>query len=84
MPNIIVSLEDGFIQNISLETRELQHSPLTADGFAFVPEVPCAFTLLLTELKRHAQEGRTVPLSAFDQYMALSNRPLPISIFRPY
>ena len=84
MPNIIISLNDGFVQNASLPTMSLQFSPLTANAFAYVPEKPRAFTFLVTELRRHAREGRSVPLYAFDRYMVSSGGPLPPSKFRPY
>jgi hypothetical protein len=91
MPNIIISLNDGFVQN-GLTSHvpsqpvaiSLQHSPLTANAFAFVPEKPRAFTFLVNELRRHAQEGRSVPLYAFDRYMASSGGDLPQSQIRPY
>jgi hypothetical protein len=84
LPNIIISLNDGFVQNVSINTMSLQSSSLTADAFAFVPEKPRAFTFLVTELERHAREGRSVPLYAFDRYMTSSAGALPQSLFRPY
>jgi len=84
MPNIIISLNDGFVQHCVLPTRSLQPSPLTANAFAFIPEKPRAFTFLVNELRRHAMEGRSVPLYAFDRYMSSSAGPLPESRFRPY
>jgi len=84
MPNIITSLNDGFVQNISTPTMALQHSPLTADAFAFVPEKPRALAYLVNALRQHAREGRSVPLCAFDRYMAASGGVLPQSRIRPY
>ena len=84
MPNLIVSLNDGFVQNALFPELALQFSPLTANAFAFVPEKPRAFAYLVNELRLHAREGRSVPLSAFDRYMAASGGTLPASRFRPY
>ena len=84
LPHIIVSLDDGFIQNCSLPDISLQQSSLTANAVAFVPERPRAFTFLVNELRRHAREGRTVPLYAFDRYMMMSAEPLPQAQIRRF
>jgi hypothetical protein len=84
MPNIVVSLNDGFVQNISTLSKLLQPSPLTADAFAFVPEKTKAFTFLVHALRQHAREGRSVPLRAFDRYMASITEPLPDCRIRSY
>jgi len=84
MPNIIISLNDGFIQNASLPAMSLQSSPMTANAFAFVPDKPRAFTFLVNELRRHAREGRSVPLYSFDRYMSSIGGALPPSRFRPH
>lgn len=85
LPNIIVSLNDGFIQNFSMHENKLNRSPIESDAIAFVPEVPRAFTVLVHELKTHARDGRTVPVAAFDRYMASMQAPLPpvSAIFYP-
>lgn len=84
MPNFILSLEQGFAQHVSLPALSLQNSPMTANGFAFVPDKARGFTFLVHELRRHAREGRSVPLYALDRYMASLTGKLPESLFRPY
>lgn len=64
LPNIIVSLDNGFVQPISLPARVLQPSPILANGVAFVPDRQRAFTFLVHALRQHAREGRSVPLHA--------------------
>ena len=84
MPNIIVSLSDGFVQTMSLPSNCLQPSPLTANAFAFVPEKRRAFAFLVHALRQHAREGRTSPLYAFDRYMEPMAEPLPECRIRPF
>ncbi|MGZ9722738.1 DUF6602 domain-containing protein [Rhizobium miluonense] len=84
LPNLIVSLNDGFILNCESSSLKLQSSPLTANSVAFCPDKARAFTMLVRELKLHAREGRTVPVSAFDRYLDIGSAPLPESIIKPY
>lgn len=76
LPNIIVSLDNGFMQGVSLPGIVLQHSLLLANGVAFVPDLR-AFTFLVHALRQHAREGRTVPLQALDRYMVSITEKLP-------
>lgn len=69
MPNLIVSLKDGFIQGMRSENFSLQHSLLTSDSFSYVPASDRAFSYLVNELRQHIREGRSVPLRALDRYM---------------
>jgi len=69
MPNIIVSLNDGFIQGMQSETCNLQSSLLTGNSFSYVPAYDRAFSYLVIELRKHIREGRSVPLRALDRYM---------------
>ncbi len=84
LPNIIVSLHDGFVQNCGEPADVLMPSPMTANSIAFCPEKRRAFTMLVKELTRHASEGRTVPVQAFDRYISTSSEPLPPSLIRSY
>jgi hypothetical protein len=84
MPNLIVSLNDGFVQSTSLPSWSLQHSPLTGNAFAFVPEIARAFMFLVNGLRQHAQEGRSVPVHSFQRYTTMSDAPLPEGRTRPY
>jgi hypothetical protein len=84
MPNFILSLEQGFVQHASLPAMSLEHSPMTANGCAFVPDHVRGFTFLVHELSRHAREGRSVPLYALDRYMASITGQLPASTFKCY
>lgn len=83
MPNFIVALENGFVQGANVPSRSLHLSPLTANAFAFVPDRRC-FTFLLHALQQHARDGRTVPLSAFNRYMASITGQLPETRFRQF
>jgi hypothetical protein len=69
MPNIIVSLNDGFIQGIRSQNFNLQSSLLDSDGFSYVPASDRSFSYLVNELRIHTREGRSVPLLALDRYM---------------
>ncbi len=84
LPNIIVSLNDGFILNAEWPSMALQSSPMSANSVAFCPDKARAFAMLTSELKLHAREGRTVPVSAFDRYFDIGSEPLPTSIFKLY
>jgi hypothetical protein len=84
MPNIIVSLDDGFVQHASLPSMSLQHSPMSANAFAFVPDQAKAFAVLVDALRQYAREGRTVPLYGLDRYMTSITGPFPASRFRQF
>ena len=84
MPNIIVALDSGFVQGIALPSMSLQHSPMTANAFALVPDRPKAFSFLVHALRQHAREGRSVPLYALDRYMTSITGPLPSAVIRPF
>lgn len=77
MPNIIVSLNDGFVQGMRSENFSLQHSPLISDSFSYVPAADRAFSYLVNELRTHIREGRSVPLRALDRYMTSTLGTLP-------
>lgn len=84
LPNIIVSLDDGFIQHCAMPEISLQHSPMTANAVLFCPDRPRAFTFLVHKLRQHAREGRSVPLSSLDRYMKSTVEPLPECRVRSY
>lgn len=84
MPNLILSLTDGFIQGASIGSKELQQSLEFADSIAFVPAPDRAFSYLVHALKQHARLGRTVSLSSLDRYITSTRSPLPSSIFRAF
>lgn len=69
MPNIIISLNNGFIQGMQSNNNRLQFSLLTSDSFSFVPALDQCFTYLITQLQQHIREARTVSLPALDRYM---------------
>jgi hypothetical protein len=73
MPNIIISLKDGFIQGMLSNNRSLQPSLLTSDSFSFVPTSDRCFAQLINQLQQHIREARTVPLEALDRYMTFLN-----------
>lgn len=77
MPNIIVSLNDGFVQGMRSENFSLQRSPLISDSFSYVPAADRAFSYLVNELRTHIREGRSVPLRALDRYMTSILETLP-------
>jgi hypothetical protein len=83
LPNIIVSLDDGFIQGVSLPAMALQHSPLLGNGIAFVPDQR-AFAFLVHALRQHAREGRTIPLHTLDRYMVSITGKLPDCEYQPF
>jgi hypothetical protein len=84
LPNIIVSLDDGFIRHCALPEMSLQQSPMTANAVSFCPDRSRAFTFLVHHLRQHAREGRSVPLFSLDRYMKSMVEPLPESRIRPY
>lgn len=73
MPNIIISLKDGFIQGMLSNNRSLQPSLLTSNSFLFVPDSDRCFAQLINQLQQHIREARTVPLQALDRYMTFLN-----------
>jgi hypothetical protein len=77
MPNIIISLNDGFIQGMQSNNMSLQFSLLTSDSFSFVPASDRCFAYLVNQLQQHVREARTVPLQALDRYMTSLNGTLP-------
>jgi hypothetical protein len=77
MPNIIISLNDGFIQGMQSNNSSLQFSLLTSDSFSFVPALDRCFTYLVHQLQQHVREARTVPLEVLDRYMTSLNGALP-------
>lgn len=77
MPNIIVSLNDGFIQGMRSENFNLESSLLTSDCFSYVPASDRGFSYLVNELRMHIREGRSVPLRALDRYMTSITGNLP-------
>jgi hypothetical protein len=53
MPNIIISLNDGFIQGMQSNNNSLQFSLLTSDSFSFVPASDRCFPYLVTQLQQY-------------------------------
>jgi len=84
MPNIIVSLNDGFIQGMCSESFSLQSSLLTSNSFSYVPAFDRAFSYLVNELRQHIREGRSVPLRALDRYMTSIRGALPTCTARRF
>lgn len=84
MPNIIVSLNDGFIQGIQSSNMSLQFSLFTSDSFSFVPASDRCFAYLVNQLRQHVREARTVPLEALDRYMTSINGALPSCLVRRF
>ena len=84
MPNIIISLNNGFIQGMQCKNMKLQFSLLTSDTFSFVPASDRCFTYLFNELRQHIRDARTVPLEALDRYMTSLNGTLPPFIARRF
>ncbi|MEG4301773.1 DUF6602 domain-containing protein [Microcoleus sp. D3_18a_C4] len=77
MPNIIISLNDGFIQGMQCNNMSLQFSLLTSDSFSFVPAQDRCFAYLVNEIRQHIREARTVSLEALDRYMTSLKGALP-------
>lgn len=77
MPNIIISLNDGFIQGMQSNDMILQRSLLTSNSFSFVPASERCFAYLVNQLQQHVRDARTVPLQALDRYMTSLNGELP-------
>jgi len=84
MPNVIISLNDGFIQGMRSNDMSLQHSLLTSDSFSYVPASDRAFTYLVNDLRQHIGEGRSVPLRALDRYMTSLTGTLPTCTARRF
>lgn len=84
MPNIIVSLNNGFIQGMRAKEASLQYSLLTSDSFSFVPASDRTFAYLVNELRQHVREGRSVPLEALDRYMTPLTGALPTCTARRF
>lgn len=81
-PNIIISLEDGFVQGVDLASMGLQTSIDQANAFMFVPDKARAFPQLVHNLRQHILGERTVPVSALNRYMVLSREPWPVGLWR--
>jgi hypothetical protein len=84
MPNIIISLNDGFIQGMRSDEMSLQYSLLTSDSFSYVPASDRSFAYLVNDLRQHVREGRSVPLQALDRYMTSLTGALPTCTARGF
>jgi hypothetical protein len=84
LPNLIVSLQDGFILNCDYPSLQMQSSFMSGNSVAFCPEKARAFTMLVRELTLHARQGRTVPVSSFERYLEVGSKPLPESKIKLY
>ena len=69
-PNIISSLESGFIA--PLRGKTIVDSAMEADGLFHCDEVLSGFSQLVIWLRRYCLEGRTVPAETFDLYFQRS------------
>ncbi len=84
MPNIIISLNNGFVQGMKASDMSLQYSPLTSDSFSYIPTIEHAFAYLVNDLRQHIREGRSVPLQALDRYMTSMTGALPACTARRF
>lgn len=84
LPNTIVSLKDGYIKHIELEKWVLTAASQQANGLAFIPEVHKGFVSLVNSLRQHVREGRTVPLSSYDRYLASIGGETMVTAWRNY
>jgi hypothetical protein len=84
MPNIIISLNNGFIQGMQSNNMHPQFSLLTSDSFSFVPASDRCFAYLVHQLQQYVRVARTVPLEALDRYMTSLNDPLPSCLVRRF
>jgi hypothetical protein len=84
MPNIIISLNNGFIQGMQSNNENLQFSLLTSDSFSFVPASDRCFAYLVNQLQQYVRIARTVPLEALDRYMTSLNATLPPYLVRRF
>jgi hypothetical protein len=85
MPNIIISLKDGFIQGSDSNNNSLQSSLLPpSNSFSFVPAPHLCFAYLVNQLQQHVRAARTVPLQALDRYMTSLNGSLPLGGLRRF
>lgn len=83
MPNLIVSLDGGFIQGVRAHDMSLQFSPLASDGFAHVP-AENAFAYLIQDLTQNLRRSRSVPLDSLDRYLAPISAKLPQCVARRF
>lgn len=74
-PNIILSLDNGFIVPFSHETNSIEASFHGATAFAFVENSDMGFALLLRRLNQIIRQGRTVSSEQFNSYTSLANIP---------
>ncbi|WP_299698423.1 hypothetical protein [Hydrocarboniphaga sp.] len=77
MPNLVASLNDGFIQGMQSRGMSLQFSLLNSDSFSFLPASDRCFAYLVNQLQLHVREARTVPLQALSRYMKSLEGALP-------
>ncbi|SBS71859.1 hypothetical protein [uncultured Microbacterium sp.] len=67
-PNIIVSMTEGFIMPST--TTKMLLSPIGATHVSFREDPILGFAALVRMLNLAYSDGRTVPTSAFDRYLA--------------
>jgi hypothetical protein len=84
LPNFVVSLTDGFVQNCDFDKMKLRYSSLDGNVLAFVPDLKFSFNMLVRQLRLHVRVGRTVPLSALDRYISAEVSYMPVQILARY
>jgi hypothetical protein len=84
LPNIIISLNDGFTRCISKSDNSLKTSPMDADGIVFCNQHEKGLLTLVTLLRVQAESGRTVPIDTFLKYMSRQDNTIPISLFQHF
>ncbi len=67
-PNMVLSLNNGFLQPHNAPGAKLLTSPLAADSIAYSDEVHKGIGALLRLIALYARSGRTVEANHFDRY----------------
>jgi hypothetical protein len=72
-PNIVASLNDGFILGYKSQNNSVTRCAIDGDGLIFSRQPSMAFSKLMWMLRLYVRGGRTVSMSAYDRYF--SSRP---------
>lgn len=69
-PNIVASLNDGFILGHNSQNNSVTRSAIDGDGLIFSGQPNMAFSKLMWMLRLYVRGGRTVNVNAYDRYFA--------------
>ena len=76
-PNLIISLNNGFMQPIIIDSRgasKMSHSLMNAKNISYINDSELGFSILLRNLHVAIRRGRTVDSWAFHRYFEDRNR----------